>query len=96
MAAARPGRPCGLLVRGVAPESQTFMLPVQQPRLVRVRKASGITAARRRLWGFLARRARTASMIRAPELDCPAVRSPVRPDPVGSSGMAGAGPTGLR
>jgi hypothetical protein len=54
--------------------------------------------ADRRLWGFLARRAGELAPGHngACEVDCAAVRPPVRPDQAGSLGTAGAGPTGLR
>ena len=52
-----------------------------------------IPAARRRLWGLLARCTGCVSMgAGAAELNCP----PARPDHPGSSGTTGAGPTGRR
>jgi len=70
-------------------------IPVQQPRLRGCAPLliTRMTAARRRLWGFLARSTGNGC---APEPDLPAARSPVHPDQAGSSGTAGAGPTGRR
>lgn len=57
-------------------------LPIQQPKLRGCAPSliTRMTAARRRLWGFLARSMGNAG---APELDLPAARSPVRADQAG-------------
>ena len=87
---------CSAGLTQLAPESQTFTVPVEQARPVRdCTEAAGMTADRRRLWGFLARRAGAVVLgyTGAPEA---AVRLPVLPDQAGSPGTAGAGPTGRR
>jgi hypothetical protein len=87
----------------MAPEYQTFILSTGQPRMLRVSSGAARPTVLRS-WGLPRPAAlflrcpgpRPRGYLGAAQVGYPAGRCPVRPDPVGSSGMAGVGPTGQR